>query len=532
MTDTPHYDVAVVGYGPTGVTAANLLGRYGLKAVVIERNSDIYGRARAISTDEEVLRIWQQIGLADRLDRDMLPGGDVAFVDTDGDPIIEIAAPSHGSGHHPQQFIYQPALEKVLREGVNRFPDVDVLLEHECLRVLQDATGAELMLADLRADVLKRVRASYVIAADGGSSPTRAQLGIGYEGRTYGQRWVVIDTKVLDEWPGHDRLRFHCNPDRPTVDCPTPLGHHRWEFPVRNDEDEDELTSDAAVWQVLNNQGVTDSQVKILRAVVYSHHVRFADRWRVGRVFLAGDAAHAMPPWIGQGMSAGVRDVANLCWKIEAVLAGTLPESILDSYQQERLPHVREVTNRAVKVGNIITQRNHLLANVRNRFFRIALRVPAVTEWLLRNRWIPDAFYPRGLLATTQTTRTAAEGWLIPQPWVLDETGNRVRLDDVLAGRWAVLHLGAADLWPAWRTVGAAVVRLVASGSTPAPATVVDLDDTLIRWMKAKGATTVAVRPDGVVYAAGGPDTALAPPPPGMRPAAPIRLSDETENLV
>lgn len=259
MTDIPHYDVAVIGYGPTGVTAANLLGQAGLKVVVVERNPDIYGRARAISTDEEVLRIWQQVGLADRLDRDMLPpGGNVAFVDAAGEPIVEIAAVSHGSGHHPQQFIYQPALEKVLREGgVNRFPDVEVLLEHECLRVLQDADGAELMLADLRADAFRRVRASYVIAADGGSSPpTRAQLGIGYEGTTYAERWVVIDTKVLEEWPGHDRLRFHCNPSRPTVDCPTPpLGHHRWEFPpVRDDEDEKELVAEAAIRKVLADQ--------------------------------------------------------------------------------------------------------------------------------------------------------------------------------------------------------------------------------------------------------------------------------------
>lgn len=142
MTDIPHYDVAVIGYGPTGVTAANILGQIGLKVLVIERNPDIYGRARAISTDEEVLRIWQQVGLADRLQEDMLAGNAATFVDANGAPFTEIAPVSHGSGHPPQQFIYQPALEKVLRGGVERFPNVDVLLEHECLRVLQDATGS------------------------------------------------------------------------------------------------------------------------------------------------------------------------------------------------------------------------------------------------------------------------------------------------------------------------------------------------------------------------------------------------------
>ena len=145
----------------------------------------------------------------------------------------------------------------MLRAGVDRFPNVSVLLEHECLRVVQRNDHVELMLADLKVDEFRRIRASYVIAADGGSSATRGQLGIGFSGRTYGERWIVIDTKVLQEWPGHDRLRFHCNPARPTVDCPTPLGHHRWEFPVRDEEDEKDLLTEDAIWKVLRGQGIT-----------------------------------------------------------------------------------------------------------------------------------------------------------------------------------------------------------------------------------------------------------------------------------
>ena len=144
-----------------------------------------------------------------------------------------------------------------------------------------------MLLADLRTDTFKRFHASYVIAADGGSSPTRGQLGVGYTGRTYTERWVVIDTKVLKEWDGHDRLRFHCNPVQPTVDCPTPLGHHRWEYPAQEGAGDEELLRDDAIWNVLGHQGITPEHVKILRAVIYSHHVRVADRWRVGRVFLA-----------------------------------------------------------------------------------------------------------------------------------------------------------------------------------------------------------------------------------------------------
>lgn len=376
--ESPIYDVAVIGYGPTGATAANLLGRAGLKVVVIERDSDIYTRARAISTDEEVMRVWQSVGLSDRLQADMLPDRPVAFVDADGAPFIETTIAGRGCGHPPQQFIYQPAIDLVLRDGVADYDNVEVLLEHEALRALNKGDHVELLVAELGSERLTRLRASYVIAADGGSSPTRGLLGVGYSGRTYAERWVVIDTKVLQEWDGHDRLRFHCTTARPTVDCPTPLGHHRWEFPVRDGEDENHLTSDEGVWQLLHDQGITEDHVEILRAVVYGHHVRVADRWRVGRVFLAGDAAPAMPPWIGQGMSAGVRDAANLCWKLAAVLRGQAPESLLDSYETERKPHVTEVTRRAVMVGRVITERRKVVSALRNHVLRAVTKLPGV----------------------------------------------------------------------------------------------------------------------------------------------------------
>src|SRR6478609_2211623 len=278
VTTTDTYDVAVIGYGPTG---ANLLGHLGLKVLVVERDPDVYSRARAISTDEEVMRVWQSIGLSERLQRDMLPDRPLNF----------------------------------------------------------------------------------------------------------------IDTEVLHEWDSHDRLRFHCNPTRPTVDCPTPLGHHRWEYPARTDEDEQSLLRRENIWKVLNDQGITSEHVEILRAVIYSHHVRVADRWRVVRVFLAGDAAHAMPPWIGQGMSAGVRDAANLCWKLAAVINGEAPDSLLDSYQDERKPHVTEVTRRACFVGRIITERNRVIAATRTHVFRALTRVPGVDAVLLKMMWIPYACY-------------------------------------------------------------------------------------------------------------------------------------------
>lgn len=490
------YDVAVIGYGPTGATAANLLGQRGLRVLVIERDPDVYARARAISTDEEVMRVWQSVGLADRLQQDMLPDRPLNFVDAGGVPFIDLKITPRGTGHPPQQFLYQPAVDHVLREGVARFGNVEILLEHECLRVQTQGDEVELMVADLRTDTFKRFRASYVIAADGGSSPTRGQLGVGYSGRTYTERWVVIDTKVLREWDAHDRLRFHCNPDRPTVDCPTPLGHHRWEYPARTDEDEQALLREDAIWKVLGDQGITHEHVEILRAVIYSHHVRVADRWRVGRVFLAGDAAHAMPPWIGQGMSAGVRDAANLCWKLVAVLKAEAPDSLLDSYQAERKPHVVEVTRRACFVGRLITERNRAIAGARNHLLRALTRLPGANAALLKLSWIPDARYKHGFLAAGHP----AAGWQIPQPWLADGAGARVRFDDIVGGRWAVLHTGAPPAGArAWADLGAATIQ-------------VD-EASLTRWLHRKKASAVVLRPDGFIYAAAGSGQPLPAPP-------------------
>jgi 3-(3-hydroxy-phenyl)propionate hydroxylase len=502
------YDVAVIGYGPTGATAANLLGQLSLKVAVIERDPDVYGRARAISTDEEVMRVWQSVGLAERLQQDMLPDRPLQFVDADGEPFIRMTITPRGCGHPPQQFLYQPAVDHVLREGVRRFGNVDVLLEHECLRVVPKGDAVELMLADLGTDTVKRLRASYVIAADGGSSPTRGQLGVGYAGRTYAERWVVIDTKVLSEWDARDRLRFHCNPARPTVDCPTPLRHHRWEYPARTDEDEQELLREENIWKVLNDQGITAEHVKILRAVIYSHHVRVADRWRVGRIFLAGDAAHAMPPWIGQGMSAGVRDAANLCWKLAAVLRGQAPDSLLDSYQSERKPHVTEVTRRACLVGRIITERNRVLAAIRNHSMRALTRLPGALTVVEKLFWIPAARYREGFFAAG---RHRAVGWQLPQPRVLDG----VRLDDVLGGQWAILHTGAlAAGTQAWMELDVAAIRIT--------------EPALVGWLHRKNADTVVLRPDGFIYAAAGSGSALPPPPAGVTLSSPISTLTKT----
>lgn len=273
-------------------------------------------------------------------------------------------------------------------------------------------------------------------------------------------------------------------------------------------EDEQELLRDDAIWKVLGGQGITREHVKVLRAVIYSHHVRVAERWRVGRVFLAGDAAHAMPPWIGQGMSAGVRDAANLCWKLAAVINGSAPEALLDSYQTERKPHVTATTRRACFAGWIITERNRAVAAIRNRVLRTLTRIPGVAAGTQRWAWIPLARYADGFFAADAHR---AVGWQIPQPWVTTAGGDPVRLDDLLGRRWTILHAGAAPSGTtAWNELGVPAIGI----SEP----------TLLRWLGRKKAAAVVLRPDGFIYAAAKPGHTLPAPPVGLS-LAPIGIT-------
>ena len=451
MTDQMTYDVAIVGYGPVGVTAANLLGQMGLNVVVVERDPDIYARARAISTDEEVVRIWQQVGLADRLNADMQPGCGANFVDANGRAVREAAAGHPGvTGTRRSSSSTSLRWRRCCAPGSTGSPTCRSCSSTSACASSSAPTHVELMLADLTVDEFRRIRASYVIAADGGSSAIRGQLGIGFGGRTYGERWIVIDTKVLKEWPGHDRLRFHCNPDRPTVDCPTPLGHHRWEFPVRDDEDEKDLLTEDAIWKVLRGQGITrgqreDPRLRLLQPPRPVRRPVAGGPGLPGRRRRPRDAAVDRPGHVrrrarrGQPVLEARRGAVRIAARIRA---RHLPGRAATA--RERGDQPRGQDRQADHPAQPAGARRHATTSSAP-----PARCPTSLTWLRDHRWIPDARYRDGLVANNGN---GAVGWLIPQPWVIDEKGDSVRLDDVVGGRWTVLHTGpASDFW-AWRT--------------------------------------------------------------------------------
>lgn len=495
-------DVVIVGYGPVGVSAANFLGSRGVRTVVLERDKDIYPRARAVTVNDWTMRAFQSVGLDGALKADMTANGALSWKTYGGRTVFRLRPQACGIGHPGSMMIYQPAMEATLRAGVDRFAGVvDVRFGETATGVEQDADGVTLELAGG-----ERIRARYLLACDGGSSRIRAAVGAQLLGTTHEVNWIVIDAKVLRWWPGCNDLTFWSDPDRPVVDIPLALGHHRWELPLGEGEDRAAFDSDEAIWRLLTPLGVTPAHVELESHAFYVHHVRHADRWRHGRVFLLGDAAHMMPPWAGQGMQSGIRDADNLTWKLCEVLAGRLGDEVLDTYQPERAPHVAAVTEMSQKLGMLIAGRDPRFVRLRNTLGPVLMRIPALTRRLMPST--RPAIETGWLTGPTGTT--SAVGRMIPQPPVWDAAGCETVLDTALGTGFAVLGMDAdpravmstSDV-EAWSALGARflAVRTTATGASD-DSDLIDHTGLLARWFRKHHARVVAVRPDRFVAAA------------------------------
>lgn len=520
MNAADRVSVAVVGAGPVGVTAANLLGSYGVETLILDRDTEIVDYPRAIGIDDETLRTLQGVGLADQILGSVIQNAPLRLIDAAGRGLADVRPTSRELGWHRRNIFMQPTAEALLRGGLKRFPHVRVSLGTELLELRQDDDGVILLL-DGR-DGRREVRADYVIAADGGRSTVRDRLGIRLEGTTHPRRWVVIDcaNDPLDA----PYTALHCDPRRPYVSARLPDGHRRWEFMLFPGEDADDVLTRDRVDELLRRHVPDPGSVEVIRSRVYTHHSRVAARFVHGRVVLAGDAAHLMPPWAGQGLNTGIRDVTNLCWKLAAITGGQAEDSLLASYDQERRPHATAMIGLSDTLGRILGQRRRGVAKARDRLLRTASVLPAVRRWVLEMRFKPIPHYRDGFLAVHQARDDDfGVGRMFPQPMVEDLDGRQVRLDEVLGPWFALVGFGCdplSRLTAAERAaVGrfrARVVKVVESRSAPGRrrgehptgdlVVVEDLDNHLRPWFQDRRCDVVLVRPDRCVAAAGTAD--------------------------
>lgn len=500
-------DVAIIGYGPTGLSAALCLGHYGIKTIAFEREKDIYSRARAVTVNDWTMRCFQSLGLDEELARGMDPTEALRWVTYEGHQISRLDFPPSQLGQHPAVCsIYQPSMEQTLRQANERHSDhVQVRYGVEVTDVAQDTDGVNVTSRDLSTGAISTVRARFVLACEGGASATRERLGIKLVGETREVKWVVIDARVKRWWPERHLLTFWSDKKRPVVDIALAQGNHRWEFPLEAHESEEDFKTHDQLWRLLNSLGVTNKDVEIHQHAFYRHHIRFAERWRDGRVFLLGDTAHLMPPWAGSGMQSGIRDAFNITWKLREVLRGRLPETLLNTYQAERQPNVAFYTGVAVQLGRLIQQQlsDEEMAAMEPK--------PGEIPPLLRNPWYEAGWF-RGA-----TAPDSAVGKMIPQPRVADARGKLCWLDELLGDGFVLLGDGVnpcselnAEERAAWDALGARYLCVLSPeqqghGSDD----VVDLHGALLAWMRRFGTKVVAVRPDRFVAAAQGSGLAV-----------------------
>lgn len=490
-------EVVVVGAGPVGLMLANLLGIAGVQVAVLEANEGLLGLPRAIAYDAETLRLFSQIGLFAEIKPGLIQNPHVRHLNARGRVLMQADPPAYGPfGHSSLGTFYQPEFERVLLAGLARFENVKVLFGHTVASLVQGGEDAVLSIATRQGT--STLRAKFVVGCDGGTSRVRELLGARLVGSTYMQRWLVVDAIVK----GHDvnQISFYCDPRRPRVELPAVGERIRWEFMQLPGETEEELKNDGRVMALIA-ENTRYREVQIERKAVYAFHARVADRWRNGRGFLAGDAAHLMPPFAGQGMNGGLKDAVNLAWKLSSVLKGGATETILDSYEEERAPVVRKMVEVSRRLGAVIMPTNRAAAALRDTIFAGLNMSRAFRDFIGRGGVLPPPAIGRSALTGTRTD--ALIGQMMPQPTVKTSDGSFPFDTFQACHQWLVLGIGVdpATMLSA-RDLGilhALEVRFVCvNGGSERPRTLeLRCDDpTFDAWVKRHRVCAVLVRPD------------------------------------
>ncbi|MFW3386392.1 UNVERIFIED_CONTAM: FAD-dependent monooxygenase [Kocuria sp. CPCC 205274] len=489
----PAREVIVVGAGPVGLTAALLLADAGVRTTVVERSTTPGDLPRAISLQDESFRVLEQIGIADALKAESLLDTGSRYFGLRERLLAEARPVPSRLGHPAKTQFDQPVLEQLLFDRALAHPRLEVLLGTEATELSQDAEGVTLEVSTPGGPQV--LTASWLVGADGGRSFTRAAAGIDLVGSTQPQRWIVID--LLNETTPRDPYaEFHCDGRRPYVLVPGIKGRLRLEFMLFDHEDADEMTSPAQIRELMRPFRPELDPADIRRAAVYVAHQRVARSYRAGRVFLAGDAAHLMPPFAGQGLNAGLRDASNIAWKLVEAVQGGATDRLLETYETERRAHGARMMVLSRRIGAVVMATNPVATRLRDAVVQLLRKVPPVHAYLAGMRFVTPPDYSHG--AAVPTGGTTAElpgitaGRSLSQPTVTDPSGRCVGLDAHLGRGWSVIGLGADPdgLDPYFTRIGATLVRLDGPGT----------DETARRG---NGADVVRVREDHETLTAG-----------------------------
>ncbi len=503
---TESFDVAVIGFGPAGATCANLLGKLGVRTLVVDKSRTVYDMPRAFAIDHEIMRVFQDIGVAEAIEPYTRPFTPSEYYGVDGQLIKRLGSvpPPYPLGWPPNLVFTQPPVEAVLRAHAATWPSVTVALGEELVGLAQTNEHATL---DLQADDgrTRMVEARYVIGCDGAWSTLRTLSGLQYIDLEFDEPWLVVDLHVNQR--GLAKLPEvsvqYCDPARPATYLIGPDDHRRWEIMVMPGEDRTEMEKEENVWRLLS-RWISPEDATLWRRASYQFHALVAGEWRNARAFIAGDAAHQQPPFTGQGMCQGVRDVANLSWKLERVLRGKSGDALLDTYAIERREHVRRLTTVIKGIGRVICERDLDAARVRDQRMLAEAGGKVVTQ--ARQDLIPPL--SSGLLSPSPH---AANGTIFPQPRIRQSAGTA--LLDTVAGTGfrivandkaiiAGLHgatLSRLDVQLVHVAANASAMN--ADGQLPNGIVfVTEIDDVVNSWFQRHRCSAAIVRPDHYVF--------------------------------
>ena len=452
------FDVAVIGYGPAGMALAALLGQGGHRVVVLERYKGLYNLPRAAVFDDETMRTFQKLGVAGDLADGIVAQDAYDWVNAEGETLVRLEYDAMAPGGWPALYMmYQPHVETVLDRYDKALPSVEVRQGFTVSGLDQDEAGVTLSGVSADGEPAS-LRARFVVGADGGGSFVRQAIGGNVDDYGFQENWLVCDFHMKRGVETLPMFRQVCDPAQPISIVRIGPHHHRFSFMLEADETPETATEPARVWARVGAY-LTPDDAELIRAVNYVFRSRIVDRWRRSRVFLAGDAAHEMPPFLGQGMCSGIRDAHNLAWKLDLVLTGRADEALLDTYQVEREPHVRFITEKAIELGRIQTLRDPDKARARDERF-LALR---------RAHQSPEKVRLPGLAGGL----VAGTGEYFPQGRV--SSGGREGLfDDVVGPGWCIVAsdpVALDRLTPAhraaWASIGGRIAAFGGAGDGP-----------------------------------------------------------------